>query len=242
MGQAKADDVIQTAQTHLNDFGQKFWTQDLLFVFLQEAHRDLQLELQKNGIAVIKRKSTSFTLPKVTGATWNGVAYNGFVTIPTPTGTTTTLTLPTDLIEPLECFERQTGDTLGSDWDLMIPKSFLPEVDPVFDLVYWAWMNETLNFVGATQSVDIKFYYNGGIPLPASSEDTMGFLNAESYIAPKLASYAAASVGARAVADRLEKLAMQRLDSLLQYNVNGEQAQPVRRRPYRHGRRPFLIR
>lgn len=231
MSQALLDNVIQMAMTYLNDFGQKFWTKEQMQAFVAEAHREMQLELQINGIPVIKKKSAIATIPQINLSTWTGE-----VTWPNQS---TTLS---DLVEPIECWERPTGDTLESDWDLMIQKSWVPEAQPVNDLVYWNWVGEQIKFLGATVSNDVKLYYNAGIPIPQADEDPMGFLNAETFIAPKAASLAADSVGAKSKALTLGARADKMMDKILQANVLAEQNLPVRRRPYRHGRRPFLIR
>jgi len=228
---ATVQQVLLTAQTFLNDFGQKNWVKENLQQFLAEAHRDLQLQLQLNGIPVIKKKSTIATIPIV------GLSpYTGPVQWPEQS------TALADLIQPLECWERPTGSTLESDWNLMTPKSFLPAMDPVQDLIYWSWMEEQILFIGSTALKDVKLYYNGGIKIPVADEDLMGFLNAESYVAPHLAALAADSVGAPNLSARLERRADKNLELILQANILAEQGMPISRRPYRHGRVPFVIR
>ena len=224
---ATVSDVLLTAQTYLNDFSQRMWQKSLLVQFLKEAHRELQLELQINGIPVIKKKAAVITVPAVNLSTWTGE-----VNLPTQ---------PNDIIEPIECWERRTGDTNENNWDLMIQKSWVPEQQPIEDLVYWNWVGEVIKFIGATASNDVKLYYNGGIPIPVSDQDVMGFINAESYIAPRLAALAAQSIGAQQTYQRLSMIAKERLEQILQYNVLAEQSLVVRRKPYRHSR-PFVIR
>ena len=224
---ATVSDVLLTAQTYLNDFSQRMWQKSLLIQFLKEAHRELQLELQINGIPVIKKKAAVITVPAVNLSTWTGE-----LNLPTQ---------PNDIIEPIECWERRTGDTNENNWDLMIQKSWVPEQQPIEDLVYWNWVGEVIKFLGATTSNDVKLYYNGGIPIPVSDDDVMGFINAESYIAPRLAALAAQSIGAQQTYQRLSMIAKERLEQILQYNVLAEQSLVVRRKPYRHSR-PFVIR
>jgi hypothetical protein len=228
---ATMEQVLVTAQTHLNDYQQTFWTKDLLQVFLAEAHREMQLELQLNGIPVVKKKSAIFTIPAVLPSSSSGETY-----IPTPPGQ------PNDIIIPLECWERPTGDPLQADWDLMIQKSWVPPVDPVQELIYWNWTGEIIKFPGAIQSNDIKLYYQGGIPIPVADNDSIGFIFGELYVAPRLAALAARSIGGKQAYQELSQMALSRMDKILSNNVNAEQALPVRRRPYRHGRRPFVIR
>jgi hypothetical protein len=223
-----ASDVLLTAQSHMNDFSQKMWTKEELFVFLAASHKDMQRQLQINGIPVIKEKSAVSTVPPVNLQSWPG-----YVVMPNQPG---------DMIEPLECWERPTGDTLECDWDLMIQKSWVPETQPVTDLVYWNWIAETVRFLGATQSVDVKLYYNGGLVVPSSDDAPLGMINAEDYLAPRLAYYALRSIGAKQGAAEMVSLAAQAMEEILQYQILAEQAMPFRRRPYRHGRVPFMIR
>jgi hypothetical protein len=225
---ATVADVLLTAQSHMNDFDQKMWTKEELIVFLTAAHKDMQRQLQINGIPVIKKKAAVSTIPPVNLQTWPG-----YVVMPNQ---------PTDIVEPLECWERPTGDTLECDWDLMIQKSWVPETQPVTDLVYWNWIEEEVQFLGATQSVDVKLYYNGGLTLPSADNDPLGMINAEDYLSPRTAFYALRSIGAKNGAAEMAALATQALEEILQYQILAEQAMPFRRRPYRHGRVPFMIR
>ena len=225
---ATVTSVTATALSYLNDSGQTLWTSALLTPFLQEAHREMQLELNVNGLPVIKQQSVAVTVPAIDLSTWPG-----YVLMPSQ---------PTNIIEPINCFERPTGDTLNSDWDEMIQKSFIPNEEPINDLVYWSWMGEKIVFLGSLQSNDIKLEYNGGIAIPSASTDTMGFINAEAYIAPKMAALAADSIGATKTAMKLHDIAQSRLEKILQYNVLAEQGMVTRRKPYRHGSVPFVIR
>jgi hypothetical protein len=220
--------VLKTAQSHMNDFNQKNWTKDQLRPFLAEAHRDLQLELQVNGIPVIKRQSVAVTIPAIVLATWPG-----YVIMPNQ---------PTNIVEPITCYERPTGDNLNSDWDEMTQKSFIPKQEAVNDLVYWSWIGEVITFLGATQSNDVQLEYNGGILIPVADNDPMGFINAEAYIAPRLAFLALNSIGAQKTAMVMEKLAEVRLEKILEYNILAEQGMVSRRKPYRHGQVTQIIR
>lgn len=225
---ANLEQTLQIACEHLNDHGQTFWAKELLIPFHSEAHRELQLELHLNGIPVIKKKSAVVVVPPVNISTWTGE-----INMPNQ---------PADIIEPLECWERQTGSTLGIDWDLMIQKSWVPETQPVTDLVYWNWVGEQIKFVGAVQSNDVKLYYNAGISIPTKDNDPIGFIYGELYTAPRCAALAARSIGGKQAYAELTQIAKERIDKILTMNVHAEQGMPFRRRPYRHGRMPFIIR
>ena len=225
---ATLGEVIHTAQTvYLNDFNQMIWTQQQLTAFAQEAHRQMQVELQVNGIPVIKQQAFRTTVPALVPNNWPG-----YVLMPNA---------PNNIVEPLRCYERPLNDTLNSDWDLMIQKSFTPKQEPINDLVYWSWMGDNIVFLGATVDNEISLEYNGGIPVPTLDLDDLGFINAEIYIAPKLAALASESIGGKAKSVRCETIAREMMEKILQYNILAEQGMISRRRPYRHSR-PQVIR
>jgi hypothetical protein len=227
---ATAGQVIRTAQSvYLNDFNNKTWSQAQLMEYLKEAHRQMQVELQLNGIPVLKQQTAQVTVPQIPDMnTWPG-----YVLMPSQ---------PDNLVQPIACWERPISDDFNSDWDEMVFKSFPPKVDPVNDLVYWTWMGEKIVFVGATQDNEVQLQYNGGIPIPQATTDPIGFINGETYLAPKLSALANASIGGEKQAAKNEKIAEIMLDKILCSNVMGEQGTVSRRKPYRHGSVPFVIR
>lgn len=214
---ASVQDVLQTASTHMNDWNQTFWTKEPLINFLREAHRELQVELSLHGIPVLNNVSAILTVPANTKTL----------------SISTTPALPNNVIVPIQLWERATGST--DDFDDMIQKSWEPEIQPLSELVYWAWRGENIDFVGATTSRDVKIYYKGGITLPIADADQMGFIFAELYIAPRLAALALRSVGGIKSRGYIElsQIASDRLSKVIRMNVKAQQSLPTRRRGYR---------
>ena len=222
-------DVLNTAQSvYLNDANKTKWTKAQLIPFAQEAQRQLQVQLQLNGIPVIKQQTFTQLISAINLSTWPG-----YVVCPNQ---------PTNIIEPIACFERPSGDTLNSDWDKMFEKSFTPKVQPVNDLVYWSWIGEKLTFVGAMQDNYINLEYNGGLPVPSADSDPIGVINGEMFVAPKLASLAQGAIGADKSSAENAAIAVNQLELVLCTKVLAEQGMVTRRKPYRHGSVPYVIR
>lgn len=227
---ATLGDVKTTAQNvYLNDFNNQKWTSDQLTPFAQEAHRQLQIQLQLNNIPVIKQQTFTTIVPQIPDLQ----TYPGYVICPN---------LPNNIIEPIACYEKPTNDTLNSDWEKMVQKSFTPKEEPVNDLVYWSWIGEQIVFLGALQDNQINLEYNGGIPVPVSDSDPIGVINGEAFIAPMLASLACGSVGGEKKEIKCAKIAAIQLELILCTKVMAEQGMVTRRKPYRHGSVPYIVR
>jgi len=221
------DDLLEIVQTHLNDHGGEFWkdSKQQLIVYVHEAIRDLQLELNIHGVPLVAKQSNPITV--LAGASDLGVNQ------------------PNDIIEPLVLQEKQHG--VAEDYDEMVgPRTFLPLVSqPEAELVWWAWVGGLIKFVsvGASTDRDVVIQYRAGIALPQADDDewTLGFPNGEMFCAPRAAMYACNSLGDTEGAAKFEGLALTRLQKVIQSNVRTMQRLPIRRRPYRRSRRtqPF---
>lgn len=200
--------------SYLNDFHKRIWPDNILMPKLQEAHRDLQLELHNNGIPTLKEMSST-PIVVLAGAT--------------------TVTLPTDLIEPIDLEERASGSS--EDWIDMYERNFEPDIEPSTILIYWTWREDQIQLVGATTDREVRIYYYKGLTIPTDENSALGFIRAEDYLGPKTAAYAAMSVGNDTLAGICSDKAEQRLGRIIQVNVKGMQNLPVRRIPYRRGHR-----
>jgi len=208
--------VLQTAATHLNDSQRKFWQDDVLITFLQEAYRDLSIELYLNGLPTTDK---TIILPN-------------FMAGSTIIGPATTPAIPSDIVLPVKLWERDAGAQF-EDFIEMLRKKWEPSYQPDQDLNYWLWQGQNLVFVGATANKDIRLDYEASLPMVESTSDTIGFINGEIYLAPKTAAYAAKSINRNAFAELKDGEAFVKLDKIIAANVKNQQAIPVRRRPYR---------
>ncbi len=222
---ATAATALTSARTYLNDVGQQIWTDVILLPFLKEAHKDLLLVLWLNGIPVIREKSASISVAALS----------------------TTLTLPTDLLEPISLKERAVGET-NANWQSMTETEFEPDKLMDITLKYWTWREEAIQFVGSTTAREVLLrYWKSSVDITTTSSN-LGFLLAEVFLGPQTAGYAAGSVGNTTLAGELLYIngvnvgvAGARLDMILRANIKGMQSLPARRIPYRRSARSQLL-
>ena len=204
---ATVQDALKSARSFLNDDAAITWSDAVLIPKLQEAHRELVLELELNHIPVVRAVSSIILVPA--GSTDLGDNQ------------------PADMVEPTDLYERDVGGTMD-DFEDMTELANLPNVSPVSSLLYWTWMDERIKFVGATQDREVLIRYRRRIPTPSVNTDDLGFLFAELYIGPRVAALASGN-------DRFTLQARENLEKIIQMNVVGQQSMPIRRLPYRKG-------
>ena len=202
-------DAIKSARVYLNDSNNTLWNDAVLMPILTEAFGELQLELGIHRNPVIKAE----TAPTLIVA--------GITLFPTPTTITS----------PIAMFERYPGDD-NDDWEEMIQVTFLPETDPGDDLTFWSWTAQQIQFVGALNDKQVKLRYNGYLQSPVTLNDTLGFIWAERFLGPRVASIALSSIGQEKRAAYANEIAQKNLYEIMQYNVTEDQ-RPVRRRKFR---------
>lgn len=209
--------ALTEARALLNDPAGTLWTDAFLLPFAQKAHREMQIKIACNGLPVLKKKTA--VIDVLAGATDLGVDQ------------------PADLIEPIAMSERATGTT-----DLFVPmieRDRKPDEIVGSTLRYWWWEEETIRFLGATTTRDIQLYYLKGLTVPAAGGASIGLLLGETYIGPRTAALAGASIGNNTVLDTWTPDADARIEDIVKYNVQGQQNLPVRRRAYRPRRRVY---
>lgn len=202
-------DALKSARGLLNDDNAIAWSDAVLISKLQEAHRELQLELQLNSIPVIKVQTT----PSI-------VVYAGDLDLGS--------NQPLDLIEPISMMEKDPG-AVDSQYMPMIQTNFVETMDQGQQLKYWTWIGERIKFIGSTMDRAVILRYKKGIPLPKVNTDPLGVVLGELYIGPRIASLCMPG-------SNFYDMARINLDKIVRMNVNGDQ-RPVRRRPYRGGAR-----
>jgi hypothetical protein len=213
---ALASVALDSARTYLNDVNSQIWTDTVLLPYLKEAHRDMLLVLWLNGLPVIKEKSSTINV----------------------TALATTLTLPSDLIEPIWLKERSQGSS--DQWIEMTETEFEPDRNKETTLNYWTWREEVIAFVGATTNREVLLRYWKSLAAVTTASSALGFILAEAFLGPQTAGYAAGSVGNLTLAGELLFVQSQqvgvagsKLDMIVRANVKGQQNLPARRIPYR---------
>jgi hypothetical protein len=169
------EQALSSARTYLNDDAASVWSDAALIPKAQEAHRELQTMLWGCGSPAVRGTSEPIL---VTSGT-----------------TDITSQLPSDLMTPFQLWEYAgTGQTFANAVP-MTEKFYVPNIAQGPLLVYWAWLQETLQLVGATASRYVVINYRREIPIPQATTDSVGILFGELYISARTAAIAHGSLG-----------------------------------------------
>ena len=151
--------------------------------------------------------------------------------------TTQAVFLPDDFVMPYTLEERVSGST-----DLFCPmdeKNWPPGSVPSQFLHYWAWQDNALNFLGATQPLEVRMTYVKFLPAFDAPNTPIPIPWAVSAIAYCVLVTVALARGAPdAYRDRCSAMAEQQLDQLTAIHVKRNQLQR-RHRPAHYGSRRF---
>ena len=206
-----ASEVMDRSRAVLNDVAKDLYTNEVLLHYLKIANDDLSDELVDNGGTVQREVSTDLTL----GA-----------------GNTQPV-LPSDMIVPIECFEKDAAQD-SSYYRFMQQRDFLPNVLPGTELGVWTWREQAINTPGSTQGKSIRCRYYRLITAVIGENSPIELTHALNYLAYHTAALASEHIGQnRAKAIDLESQAIQKLNKLLKKEVKQNQARPTRRRPFR---------
>src|SRR5438128_3118184 len=146
-----ARSALDSARVYLNDVNSQIWTNTVLIPYLKEAHKDLLLVLWLNGIPVLREKSAIINV----------------------NANVITLTLPSDLLEPIWLKER--AQSSSDDWIPVTETEFEPDLNKDTTLRYWAWREEAINFIGATTNREVLLRYWKSIATIVDSTSALGF-------------------------------------------------------------------
>jgi hypothetical protein len=203
-------EVLAGAKTLLGDSNSIFFTDDVLIPYVKEAHSEIQNDLILNGFRPFEVISIVINIPANTKE------------IPVP---------PADLFLVQKIEEANPG---GTDWMEMMERSWEPNVTPSTILQFWAFRGYKVQFVGCTQSRDIKLYYlsqNAGVVGSAASN--INLTNALPVYSSRVAYLAAQFKGRnKDAAKNLQQLYLNRLIVYLGIEVKSQQGVTYRRRPY----------
>lgn len=241
-----AGTVLESARSHLNDELGLNWPDPKLFPKLQEAHRELQSSLILAGIPTIDNTSRVIVVPAFldqdndlnlsTGVDSSGDPFimvdDGFGNL--VLNPSRTINFPTDIVEPIELFERPVG-YLRSDFVSMTQVDFLPDFEKSTYLRYWAWNGENILLLGALNDVQVKLHYRRQLQVPVNNSDTIGVTLGESFLSYKTALLALQSADFNTNVKTLSYLESQAdkfLSKVIRTNVKQMQNNPVKRIPY----------
>jgi hypothetical protein len=191
----QASVVLATARTLLNDDAATNFTDAALFPKLQQAHNELQIKLRRAAAPVMRGKYTEI------------IAIGGLVFV----------TPPSDLVAPIQLWEYASGGDISTA-QLMTEVDPLPNLDQASTLIYWAWVQEAVTFIGSSAARTVLMRYWRSLPTPTINTSPIGFINGELYLAPRLAALAAGSVGQAAEFATLSGMAESSLTEVILSN------------------------
>lgn len=223
------------ARALLNDAVGNTYTDQFLLPFAQMSYRRINKKLGNIQSSAYIKDNVQLIVPAVAAA-------DASVQVSVTDATPPPNQLPTDLLVPLNVWERMNGSTDDfQEMTDMTDQGGLPSQPQGDQLVFWEWRQDGLYFIGATQDTQIRLRYQA-IPADVTSplasvllrdgQNTMALLTAGlaglSRGSPLAANYKTAGE------DALEAMA----DSV----VMQMQKQVRRRRPYSSRNRtyPFL--
>ncbi len=132
--------------------------------------------------------------------------------------------------------ELQVGDNISNTLPMTL-KDYLPRVERQANLRYWAWINETVQFLGALEDRTVHLYYIKSLSTPMTLGDPLGIYLSEAFLGPRTAALALNSIRDFSSASAKDKIAEQALDRLVRTAGKGQQSLPVRRRPFSYSMR-----
>lgn len=219
----QVDQIMNLSRTHLNDDGAINWPDAQLLPKLQEAHKELMMELQLAGIPVINEVSAVMTV--AAGETDLSLSVD----------------YPTDMITPIELKERLVGEP-NQYFVPMTKVDFIPNIEQDTRLIWWCWRTEKILLLGALNAVEVELRYRRTLPTPTKLTDSVDFLFAELFLSRRIASLAYASAGSYERANAWAQDAQTQLSKIIRMNVNKDlQALPAKRQPYHRRQRGDLL-
>jgi len=210
--------VLTDIKDLLNDPNGDIYTQDPLIRVMNRTYREIQRSLRNHGIGTVSDVSAIIQVAAGTTELTDGGG------------------LPSDLIQPLELFERASGSS--DDWNPMDEKEWEPEIDQGTSLVYWVWREEAVRFVGATTNREVKMRYLKGLTALIDG-GSVGIADCRDWLATRTAAVAAYVIGeneSRSQALQLDAEVAK--DEFLRTRIRAKQDMPIRRRVnrFRRGR------
>jgi|SRR5882724_6413180 len=208
-----ASDVLDRAAALLNDTAKSTFTYTAMIPFLNIAIDDLQEILELNNVPITNILSSIY---------------------PIAIGETTIVTLPSNLIEIRNVYERATGTI--DEFMLMTRIEFLPKITtPVNSLIYWSWIGQAIQFLPANSAIDVKLEYLGSIlSTITSASQSINIINSKSYLSYRTAALGANFIGENKTrSDELNGEALNASDKMLGIMVKSAQTLSARHRPMR---------
>lgn len=212
-----AQEPLTEAKYLLNDPSGAIYPDNSLLPLMQKAYRELQQEMQINGLPVLKELSAVVTVNA--GITFLGDGSG----------------LPDDFVSPIDLAERTPSS--AELWQDMFEQDWEPDVIAGPRLTFWNFREEQIKFVGATANREVRIKYMKGLPRITATTTPIQVIGAESYLAARTASIAALVLGSNPTrAAALNADAGEARTTLIAILVRRGQSLPIRRRVNRFRR------
>lgn len=221
--------VMAVAASLLNDTARTVYTYAAMSPYLRLALQELREYYELHNISVT---DVSSAVIQVNAGTTE-IVYNG-------AGTPTNPSLPNDLVEPLQLWQRERDI---NPYIPMTKREFLPrymEGIEINQFVVWVWQSQKIIFLPSNMNIDIKIDYTRQLFPDASTtidENTqINVVNAQTFLENRVASLCAEFIERNITsANSLNSYAALALDRATGIGVKGKQAIFTRRRPFRQG-------
>lgn len=220
-----AGQITQLIRSLLNDAAGNLFTDAVLIPYVNSAYRKLQRALAAAGQETFLVDDVLLVVPAVTEVDPSAQVMINDATAPPNQ-------LPTDLLVPLDLWERANGSS--DDFVEMVDLSLrggLPSMEQGLALQYWEWRQDGLCFCGATQDTQIRLRYQKSYPDLNDGTSVVLVRNAQEAIAYTGAAMAALARGSP-FAERWDGVADDALEDLITTSVRRDQRGARRRRPY----------
>lgn len=215
-----ASQIMDSSAALLNDTAVQIFTHAKQLPYLKLAWQELREICQQNNIGISNKVSTSIIVAA-------GVTVIDASTVPS---------LPGDLIEIQELYERLSGST--DDYIPMVRVEFLPPTQVQTNyLTWWSWNGQKLEFIGSTSDQQIRMDYVADLFTTALTPNSnINMINADSFLEYRTAALCAQFIGENAErATVLNQTAQLAIDRFLSINTKGRQSISTRRRPFMQG-------
>lgn len=223
-----AGQITSLMRSLLNDAAGNWATDTVLLPYANSAYRTVQRKIANAGGGGFINDDVELVILAVPAAQQDPgtqVVLNDATPPPNQ--------LPSDLITPLKIWERPNLSTIDFvEMTDMTLHGGLPSQIQTQALQMWEWRDDGVYFIGATQDTQIRLRYQKAYPDLTGPTDVILVRNAQEAIA-----YAAVGLSGLArgspLAEKIDTLATDAIEDVIQQNVRRNQNAGVRRQPFR---------
>jgi len=217
---------MDRAASLLNDTAKNIYTYAAQLPYLNIAVQELQEEFELSNIPITEETSAIIWV----AAGVSAITYNA-------AGTPQNPTLPSDMVEPAQLWERQHGI------DPFIPMTkrdyiphYLEDIESE-QFIYFVWQDQQIRFLPAVQDNDIKIDYIKQLFNIITDQNTqINIINSRTFLEYRTAALCAEFIERNLTsAQGLNNYAIMGMDRAKGIGIKGKQTIVTRRRPFRAG-------